>query len=216
MEKLFVDLRLPAREVKENVSVGDPVSLYREADAGDGAFTAPYLDDRLGVYTLLEALRRANTKAEIAAVVSVQEEVGTRGAQTSAFGLDPDLGVALDVSIADDLPGMKEDQRVCEMGAGVALSIMDSYSISDHRLVQSFKELAERNNIPYQLDILLGGGTDAAAIQLSRAGVPVITVGAPVRYVHTVNETAAVSDIEATSDLLVAFLEGAGDLELGW
>ena len=216
LEDLFVDLRLPAEEVKENVSIGDAVSLYREAEVSDSSFTSPYLDDRLGVYNLVESLRRAQTQCEVLAVVSVQEEVGLRGARTSAFGLDPDVGIALDITIATDIPGIKEHDQTCSMRGGVALSVMDEDSISDSRLVRSFKDLAEANNIKHQMEILLGGGTDAGAIQLARAGAPVMTISTPVRYVHTVNESAAISDIDATVDLMVAFLETAHDLKLDW
>jgi putative aminopeptidase FrvX len=216
LDDLFIDVMAPAEEVKANVSIGDPISLYRPPEVTDRALTAPYLDDRLGVYCLIEGLRAATTTAEIYAVVSVQEEVGVRGAITSAFGLEPDVGVALDVSIAGDLPGTEGHQRGLIQGDGVAVSVMDSMTISDSRLVKRFKELADAKGIKYQLDILLGGGTDAGGIQLTKSGVPVITIGPPVRYVHTVNEMALVSDVEATVELLAAFLESSHELSLEW
>jgi endoglucanase len=216
MDDLFIDVMAPAEEVKANISIGDPISLFRPPEVTDRALTAPYLDDRLGVYCMIEALRAAKTTAEIHAVVSVQEEVGVRGATTSAFDLEPDVGIALDVSIAGDLPGTEGHQRGLIQGEGVAVSVMDSMTISDSRLVKRFKELAEEKGIKYQLDILLGGGTDAGGIQLTKAGVPVITIGPPVRYVHTVNEMALVSDVECTVQLLAAFLESAHELSLEW
>jgi tetrahedral aminopeptidase len=216
LDDLFVDLMLPPEEVKANVSIGDPISLHREAEVTDRVVAAPYLDDRLGVYCLIEALRAAKTDSEIHAVVSVQEEVGVRGAATSAYGLEPEVGVALDVSIASDLPGIEGHQKGLTQGEGVSISVMDSLTISDSRLVKRFEELADEKGIKYQLDILLGGGTDAGAIQLSKAGVPVITIGPPVRYVHTVNEMALISDIESTVELLTSFLESAHELSLEW
>jgi putative aminopeptidase FrvX len=216
LDDIFVDLMVPADEVKANVSIGDPISLYRAPEVTDRAVTAPYLDDRLGVYCLIEALRAAKTTAEIHAVVSVQEEVGVRGATTSAFDLEPDIGVALDVSIAGDLPGTEGHQRGLVQGEGVAVSVMDSMTISDSRLVKRFQELADEKGIKYQLDILLGGGTDAGGIQLTKAGVPVITIGPPVRYVHTVNEMALISDIDCTVQLLSTFLESVHELSLEW
>ena len=217
IEEFFVDLMLPADEVQRNVSIGDPITLLRDPITTDQAVTAPYLDDRLGVFILLEALERVtDTDAEIYAVVSVQEEVGLRGARTSSFGIDPDMGIALDITVAADLPGADKAQNPSSLGKGVSLGIMDASSISDPRLVNRFRELAEENGIKHQLEVSLGGGTDAGGIQMARAGAPVITVSTPVRYVHTANEMASVEDIEATIDLLARFLSTAQEIRLEW
>jgi putative aminopeptidase FrvX len=217
LEDFFVDLMLPADEVKANVSIGDPVTLLRAPIVSDHAVTAPYLDDRLGVYVLLETLRRVQrSDVEIYAVVSVQEEVGVRGAATSAFDLQPDVGVALDITVAADLPGATKGRHTIALGDGVAISVMDALSISDPRLVDRLRQLAQDNGITNQLEILPHGGTDAGAIQLSRAGVPVVTISTPVRYVHTVNEMALIEDVDATVELVVRFVKAAGDLDLQW
>jgi putative aminopeptidase FrvX len=217
LDDFFVDLMLPADEVKRNVSIGDPITLLREPVVTDRAVTAPYLDDRLGVYVLLEALRRVpETSVEVYAVVSVQEEVGVRGAATSAFGVEPDVGVALDVTIATDIPGADKSRHTGSLGSGVSIGVMDSGSISDPRLVRSFRDLAERNGVPHELEVWLGGGTDAGAMQLSRAGVPVITISTAVRYVHTANEMALAEDIDATVELVALFLNKAGEMALEW
>jgi putative aminopeptidase FrvX len=217
LEDLFVDLMLPADEVKANVTIGDPVSLLREPIVTESSVCAPYLDDRLGVYVLIEALRLTKTSdAEVCAVVTVQEEVGLRGAQTSAFGIEPDLGIAVDVTIAGDLPGADKSQQVSAQGAGVAIGVMDSGSISDPRLVQRFRELARKHDITHQMEILPRGGTDAGGIQLSKEGVPVVTISIPVRYVHTVNEMAVIADIDATVELMARFLETAQEVDLDW
>jgi putative aminopeptidase FrvX len=217
IEELFVDLMLPADRVKELVSIGDPVSLYREPLLTDRAVTTPYLDDRLGVYVMLDALRKAkDTSAEICAVVSVQEEVGLRGARTGAFEVDPDIGIAIDVTLAADMPGMDKGNQALKLGAGAAIGVMNASSIADPRLVDRFKELAEEHAISYQMDILPFGGTDAGAIQLTRSGVPAITISIPIRYVHTVNEMALVDDIEATGDLVARFLGVVHELDLAW
>ena len=217
IDDLFVDLVVHPDEVKENVSVGDPVVLRRSPMVTDDVVTAPYLDDRLGVYVLLESLKRAReTKAEIHAVVSVQEEVGLRGARTSAYGADPDVGIALDITLATDTPGVDAAQRVAEFRKGAAIGVMDGSMIADPRLVAHFRKLAEDNDIPYQVEILPRGGTDAGAMQLARSGVSVITISVPVRYVHTSNESAAVPDIEANVDLMAAFLNSAHELTLNW
>jgi endoglucanase len=217
LEEFFVDLMLSPEEVKDNVSVGDPVALLRDPLVTERAVTAPYLDDRLGVYVLIEALRRtAEAGIEVYAVISVQEEVGLRGAATSAFGVEPDLGIALDVSVAADLPGSEGGQPTARLGDGAAIGVMDASSISDPRLVQCFRDVARSRAITHQLEVTRHGGTDAAAIQLSRAGVPVITISTPVRYIHTANEMALTSDINATVGLMSAFLGAAGELDLQW
>jgi endoglucanase len=217
LEDMYVDLMRPAAEVKSNVTVGDPIVLYRDPIVSDYAVSCPYLDDRLGVYVLLEALKKATkTKAEIHAVISVQEEVGLRGARTGAYGAEPDLGIALDITIAADTPGTDPTQRVSELGKGAAIGVMDAASISDPRLVDAFRRLAEKHNITHQMEILPRGGTDAGAIQMSRGGVPVITISIPVRYVHTANEMAAVEDVHATVDLMARFLQTAQDVNLDW
>jgi tetrahedral aminopeptidase len=217
MDQLFVDIMVPADEVKENVSVGDAISLYRRPVFTDRAVTAPYLDDRLGVYVVIELLRRLKTAAaEIHAVFSVQEEVGVRGAKTSAFDIQPDIGIAVDVTIANDIAGAEGSQRGAPLGEGVAIGVMDSLSISDPRLVKNFGKLMDESGFPHQREVFIGGGTDAGAIQLSRAGVPAITISVPTRYVHTVNEMALVSDIETTIEALVKFLSNGSDLKLDW
>lgn len=215
IEDIYVDVMAPVEEVKENVPIGSPITLYREPVFNEHSFSAPYLDDRLGVYVLLEALREArDTSAEIHAVVSVQEEVGLRGARTSAYGIDPDVGIALDITLATDTPGSDPTQVVTNLGKGVGITVMDGSSIADPRLVERFKTVAEKHGIDYQLEILPKGGTDAGTIQMSRAGVPVITISPPVRYVHTANEMASIKEVDASVDLMARFLETAEELDL--
>ena len=217
MEDVYIDLMAPADEVKASVSIGDPITLHRTPLVTDRAVSAPYLDDRLGVYVLLQALKDAKrTEAEIHAIVSVQEEVGLRGARTSAFGTDPDIGIALDVTLATDTPGVEVANQVSRLNDGVAIAVMDGSSISDPRLVRAFEQLAEKHAIRHQKEILPRGGTDAGAIQATRAGVPVITISTPTRYVHTVNEMASIADIDANVDLVARFLETAHDVDLAW
>jgi endoglucanase len=210
LDDLFVDLGLPAKAVKKNVAVGDMVSLEQTfLDLGD-AVTAKALDDRVGVYVMLEALRRMKKcSVDIYAVGSVQEEVGLRGALVSAFGVEPDIGIALDITIACDLPGVGEAKQVTRMGQGVAIKIMDSASISNPKLVKRFRKLAADRGIKHQMEILPRGGTDGGAMQRARGGAAVITLSIPTRYAHSVVEMASKKDIEAAIKLLAAFLEVA-------
>ncbi|HVC83204.1 MAG TPA: M42 family metallopeptidase [Chloroflexota bacterium] len=219
LDDYFVDLGLPSETIAASVEIGDMVTLERATVRTGDCVTSKALDDRLGLYVMIEAVRAArDPRATILAVATVQEEVGLRGAQTAAEGLHPDIGVALDVTLALDLPGesMADQHSVTRLGAGTAIKLTDGSSISDHRLVTHFRRLARRENIPHQLEILPRGGTDAGAIQRSGAGVPSITLSIPTRYVHTVDETAHVDDIQASVDLLARFLEEAHQLDLSY
>lgn len=207
IKDFFVDLGLTPEEVKEMVEVGDPVTLRQEFVRLGDKFSCKAMDDRAGILVMLEAVRKLDGhRADLYLVATVQEEVGLRGAVTSAYGIVPDLGIALDVTLAADFPGGEEPEYVTRLGQGVAIKIMDSASISDHQLVKRLKAFAESENIAYQMEILPRGGTDAGAIQTSQAGVPVATISVPCRYVHTVNEMVSQKDLEAAIALLAAFL----------
>lgn len=210
IDEFFVDLCLSKDRVRELVDVGDMVTLDRSFESiGDG-FISKAMDDRVGVFVMIEALRALRShEVTIIAVATTQEEVGLRGARVSAFNVEPALGVALDVTLALDIPGQDKKESISRLGAGAAIKIMDSSLISDPRLVERFRSIARYNQIPYQIEILPRGGTDAGGIQLSRAGVPSITLSIPTRYVHTVNEMVYRSDVEACISLLAAFLEEA-------
>lgn len=210
MDEFAVDLGLPAETVKEEVRVGDMVTLLQPfQDLGD-VVTGKALDDRTGCWILLETLRRLEaSRVRLVAVFSVQEEVGLRGATTGAFGVEPDVGVALDTTLAIDTPGTPEHLAVTRLGEGVAIKVADSSAISQGWLVDAMTALAEREGIEHQFEILPRGGTDAGAIQRSRAGVASVTLSTPSRYVHTVAEMVAKRDLEAAVALLTAFLSDA-------
>ncbi len=212
-----VDIYMPADEVKAEIELGAMVTLQREfAEIGEGV-SCKAMDNRLAVYVMIEAMKRAESFAfETYPVATVQEEVGLRGAMASAFGVDPDVGVALDITLAADMPGIPAHEQVTRLGGGAAIKIQDSSSISHPGLVMHMKALADARNIDYQMEILPRGGTDAGAIQRIRAGVPVITLSIPTRYVHTSIELADRRDIEAAIQLLAAFLEEGhrADLDL--
>ncbi|GAB4461241.1 MAG: M42 family metallopeptidase [Armatimonadaceae bacterium] len=210
IEDLFIDLGMTADQVKEKVEVGDPVTLARTAERVGGNVMSKTLDNRVSVYVMLEALRMVGQHdCEILAVATVQEEVGLRGAVTAAYHLQPDIGIAIDVTLAGDFPGNPEQEQVSRIGQGPAIKIMDGSLICHPQLVRHFRDVAEKHDIPYQLEILPRGGTDAGGIQRSRGGVPSFTLSIPCRYVHTVNETASVADIDNAVALLARYLEEA-------
>ncbi len=147
------------------------------------------MDDRIGVFVMLEALRAlGDHEATIFAVATSQEEVGLRGAAASGSALEPTVVVALDMTLAVDVPGGGNENEITALGKGVALKIMDGYSISHPKLVEHFRTIAEREGIPHQMEILPFGGTDAGGVQRLHGGIPAITLSIPCRYVHTPNE----------------------------
>lgn len=210
IEDFFVDLGLTVEEVKAKVEPGDPVTMARTCERIGDRILSKTLDDRLLVFVMIEALRMlGHHDCTIYAVATTQEEIGLRGAVASAFHLQPDIGIALDITLANDYPGAPEHDWVTKLGGGTAIKILDGSLICHPKLVRHFRDVAEQRNIPYQLEMLPRGGTDAGGIQRSRGGVPSFTLSVPTRYVHTVNECAAVSDIEATIALLAYWLEQA-------
>ena len=211
----YVDLGLEPDEVKAKVRIGDMVTLRQEfLDLGK-VVTGKALDDRTGCWIAIQTLKRLKDPAfEVHAVFTTQEEVGLRGALTSAYRVEPDIGIALDTTLAVDTPDIKDHQRVTKLGGGVGIKVMDSSAISTRWLLDEFLELAEKRGIDHQLEVLPLGGTDAGAIQRSRLGVPSITLSTPSRYVHTVTEMISKADLEAGVALLTAFLqEGTARLE---
>ena len=211
IEDLFIDLGMDADAVKEQVRIGDMVTMRRDLEMIGDVVVSKSLDDRLGVYVMLEAIKAAGeTDAEIIAVATVQEEVGLRGATTAAFEIKPDIAIALDVTIAADTPGIPSDAAVTTLREGAAIKVFDSSQLPNPNLVDHLRAIAEANAIPHQMEVLPKGGTDAGAFQRTHNGVITGTVSIPCRYVHTVNEMVAVSDIQACVDLLSQFLREAG------
>jgi putative aminopeptidase FrvX len=216
-EDFYVDLGMPAEEVKEAVRAGDYVTMDRTLERVGGNYLGKAMDDRIGVFVMIEALRALREhEATIHAVATSQEEVGLRGAEASGSALAPTVVIALDVTLAMDVPGTEDQNRITELGKGVALKIMDSYSISHPRLVEHFQRIAERESIPHQTEILPSGGTDAGGVQRLHGGIPAITLSVPCRYVHTPNEMVNEKDVQAAIDLLARYLEEAhsGDYTL--
>jgi putative aminopeptidase FrvX len=210
IEQLFIDVGAASRQDCP-VKVGDTGGFERPFLEVGSRLVAKSMDNRISVAVLIEALRQLSASPhEIFAVFSTQEEVGIRGATTAAYGVDPDLGLAVDVTGVGDTP--KAAKMEVSLGRGAAIKVRDSSFISDPRLVRWMVAVAEKENIPYQLEVLEFGGTDGRAIQLTRAGVPAGCVSIPCRYIHSPSEMVDYRDVQAAVRLLVALLSGPIDL----
>ena len=205
----FIDLCIPAEEVKKKVRIGDPVTLMQEFSEIGECVSGKCLDNRIAAFVAIESVRKArNPKYDVVLAATVQEEVGCRGAGPAAYAAEPDVALAIDVTLAVDIPGVPEDERVTKQGDGVALTIMDSMTISHRPLIDAFEAIAKKRDIPCQLSILPRGGTDAGPMQRSRGGHKAMTLSVPTRYIHTVTECIHKRDLQAAIDLLAAWLEG--------
>lgn len=206
----MVDLCLPAAEVKKKVRPGDYVVIEQTTTEMGQMVCGQCMDNRISPFVGLGAIKAAKGKNayNIWFVGSAQEEVGLRGAQVAAQALEAEVGIAIDVTLAVDTPGAKKEEAITRLGDGVAIKIMDSSSISTRSLLEDFVALAEKKKIKYQYEILTMGGTDQGALQ--RFGQPrrTITLSIPCRYVHTVVETVHKDDLQASIDLLAAWLMG--------
>lgn len=211
LSDFFVDLGLEADDVKSRVQIGDMVTMRREFEEIGDMVVSKSLDDRLGCYVMIEAVRQAGkVSAEIYPVATVQEEVGLRGATTAAYGIQPDITIAIDTTIAGDIPGMPADAAVTRLRSGAAIKVFDSSQLPNRKLIAHLQEIAEKHEIPYQLEVLPRGGTDAGAFQRAAEGSITCTISIASRYVHSTNEMCAKSDIQACVDLLAQFLREAG------
>jgi putative aminopeptidase FrvX len=211
-DELFIDVGAKSQEdaKKMGVRIGDAVSFdIRFARIGRNVAIGKALDDRVGCAVMLEALRRLkNPECSVYAVGTVQEEAASRGAATSAFSIYPDIGIALDVTVAGDTPGVKEVEAPIRMGKGPALTVADAGLIVPPKILRLLVDTAEKNKIPYQLETMMGGSTDAARIALTREGVPCGVIAVPTRYIHSPTSMLELKDTENTVKLLVATIHG--------
>lgn len=202
LSKLYIDIGADSRENAEKlVSIGDTAVFEGRFIQRGETVVSKALDNRAGCAAALNALSKVkDNKNDLYFVFTVQEEVGLRGAKTSAFEIEPDIAVAVDVTDTGDKP--KAPVMAVSLGKGTAVKVMDRSVMCDADVRTKMIETAKNNNIPYQLEIMTDGGTDAGAIQLTRAGVKTGGISIPVRYVHSPSETASIKDIESSAELL--------------
>lgn len=210
LDNLFIDVGAASREDCP-VKVGDLAVFERPfIDLGD-RLVSKAMDDRISVAVMIEAMRQIqNTPHELYFVFSTQEEVGLRGATTAAFGVDPDVGISVDVTGTGDTP--KGFRMEVGLGKGPAIKVRDGGMLADPRIVRWMVDTAEKVGLPYQLEVLEGGTTDARAIQISRAGVPAGCLSIPTRYIHSPSEMVDYNDVQNSVKLLAAMLSGPVNL----
>ncbi len=206
ISEYFIDMGMPKAEVEKWVTIGDPVTRERALIEMGDCVNSKSLDNRVSVFILLEVLRALKDREvpyDIYGVFTVQEEVGLRGAISSAHHIDPDFGFGLDVTIAFDVPGAHAYEAVTFLGKGAAIKIMDSSVISDYRMVNYLKKVADEGGIKWQPEILPAGGTDTAGIQRNgKKGAISGAISIPLRHIHQTIEMAHKEDIHHCIRLL--------------
>jgi putative aminopeptidase FrvX len=213
VDNLFLDVGAADRGEVEalGIEIGTPITIDREfARLANDRVTGKAFDNRAGVVMLIKTLKNVESPFTIYGVFTVQEEVGLKGARTSAYTLDPDCAIATDVTIPGDHPGMEMKDAAVEMGKGPVITIVDSSGrglIANRKVVKWLRDAADANNIPVQVEVGTGGTTDATAIHLTKGGIPSTTLSIPSRYIHSPVEVLDVRDIEAAVDLLIAALK---------
>ncbi len=196
----FIDTGLPGKEVKELISIGDPITRERSLIMMGSCVNGKSLDNRVSVYILiktLEVLKDQQVPYDLYGTFTVQEEVGLRGAMSSAGHINPHFGFGLDVTVAYDLPGAQPHEVITRLGNGAAIKIMDGSTICDYRMVNYLKSQAETHQIKWQAEILTAGGTDTAGIQrYGQDGAIAGAISVPLRHLHQVIEMAHTEDID--------------------
>ena len=210
-DELFIDIGAESfEEAKQmGVKIGDPVGFnIKFAKIGRDLALGKAFDDRVGCAVMIEVMKQLEkTECTVYAVGTVQEEVGLRGAATAAFGLYPDVGIAIDVTVAGDVPGVKEFEAPVKLRKGPSLTVADYGLITHPKVLRLLIDAAEKNGIPYQLETGLQGTTDAARISLTREGVPSGVICIPTRYIHSPASLLSLKDAENAVKLTVEALK---------
>ena len=207
----FIDTGLDKKSLEKIVGVGDTITRERKMIEMGDCLNCKSLDNRVSVFILIEVLKQIKTipPYDIYAVFTVQEEIGIRGANVSSMQINPDFGFGLDTTIAWDTPGSTKQEQVSALGDGACIKVMDSSTVCDYRMVAYMKEVAKKNKIKTQLEILPAGGTDTSGIQRMNPGGSIAgAVSIPTRHIHQVIEMVNKKDVKASIELLKACVEG--------
>lgn len=207
LQDLYLDIGANSREEAEKmVQVGDTAVCAMSAFQTGNRLVSPYMDNRISCIVLLEVLRQIQSHTnDLYFVFTVQEELGMRGAKTAAYRIDPDYGIAVDVTTADALDSKHKGSTI--LGGGAAVKVMDNTVICHSQVVEQLTTLADRHSINYQREVSSDGGTDAGAIHLNRMGVLTGGISIPCRYIHSPIETVDIGDVQDCIHLLLAFAQ---------
>lgn len=217
IQDYFIDTGLSREELEKYVSIGSPITRERGFIEMGNAINSKSIDNRISVFMLLEAIKELKGQdlpMDVYGVFTVQEEVGLRGATAATMGIDPDFAINLDVTLACDVPGSANHERITDLGKGAAIKVLDGRTICDYRMVEFMKQIAEKNNVKYQLEVLPAGGTDTASMQqFARGGSIAGGISIPCRYLHQVIEMADKRDVRESIDLLKYCLLAMDDFD---
>ena len=205
LDGLRIDMGLNGK-----AKVGERAGFATQFRRVGPSIMAKSIDDRIGVATLIELFKHAPSNIDLCAAFTVQEEIGYRGAKVAAQYFNPDLGIAIDSTPANDLPDYDGGENMnynTKLGEGPAIYIADGSTLHDQRLVRFLAEVGDAEKIPYQFRQPGGGGTDSGAIQKALAGIPTVSVSVPHRYTHSPVSIARVEDWKNTLALLDAALK---------
>ena len=210
LEDLYIDIGAhDEEEARAMVGIGD-TAVYDTPTFGAGdRLVSPYMDNRISCIVLLMAMEQfQKSENDLYFVFTVQEELGLRGAKTAAYAIDPDYGIAVDVTVSADELGSKHSGS-SRLGGGAAIKVMDSSIICHPEMVSKLSALAGERGIDVQMDVIRSGGTDAGSIYTTKMGVLTGGISIPCRYVHTPQEMVDRGDVEACARLVCAFAEAS-------
>ncbi len=212
IKDMFVDIGANSKDEtkKMGVEIGTPVTIDRECVRIGDKLTGKAFDNRVGVAAMIEAVRKTESRSTIYAVGTVQEEVGLKGARVSAFEIEPDVALAIDVAPSTDYPGAENVKIDVKIGKGPVITVADASGrglIANKKVLEWLTKTAEENGIDYQLEVGEGGTTDATAIHLTKSGIPTGVVSIPARYIHTPVEVISLQDAVKTAELIAKALE---------
>jgi endoglucanase len=207
LDKLYIDIGVQnEEEAKKYVKIGDVCGFATVPVVNNEVFITPSLDDRIGCFVMVEALKKIKNPAfDLYFVFTTQEEVGLRGARTSAYAIEPDYGLAFDVTISADTP--KARKFPSKMHGGAAIKLKDASLLCHPTIIKHLEDCAKTAGIKYQFEILEAGGTDSGAIHTTKGGVPSGVISISSRYIHSANEMCALSDVEDCISLTVKALD---------
>lgn len=208
MSDVYIDIGATSREqALEKVQIADVAVFDTNTFDAFGMIVSPYLDDRVACIVLLKAmelLKDVKSDNDLYFVFSVQEEVGLRGATTAAFGVEPYVGIAVDVTRTGDTLNATPKME-CACGDGAAIKVIDSSLVCSPKVVDALKKCAKEGGIKSQIEVLEAGGTDAGAMQRAKSGAYAGGISIPTRYIHSPQEMCSVEDVENCAKLCAAF-----------